>query len=99
MLASLLTKAQIAERLGTTPGVAASLLAEKGVHPVDLGRGRGRGARWYSIAVDAVMRQMHDDAQPKEKRPPLRLPKAGLISGRSVNDLYAELTGAPAKVQ
>ncbi len=93
MSAAFLTKAQIAQRLGTTPGVAASLLAEKGVHPVDLGRGRGRGARWYSLAVDTAMRQMHEDAQPKEKRPPLRLPKSGLVQGRSVNDLYAELTG------
>ncbi len=98
MLASLLTKGQIAELLGTTPGVAATLLAEKGIHPIDLGRGRGRGLRWYSLAVDTVIRQMHDDAQPKEKRPVPRLPKPGLVQGRSVHDLYAELTGQ-TKVQ
>lgn len=93
MLASLMTKAQIAERLGTSPGVAASLLAEKGVFPVDLGRGRGRGVRWYSLAVDAAVRQMHDEAQPKEKRPTPRFSKPGLIQGRSAKELYAELTG------
>ena len=95
MFASLLTKAQIAERLGTSPGVAAALLAEKGIHPVDLGRGRGRGVRWYSLAVDAAMREMHDAAQPKTKALPVRLPKPGLVLGRSVSELYAELTDTP----
>ena len=95
MLTALLNKMQIAERMGTTPGVAASLLAEKGVYPVDLGRGRARGLRWYSVAVDAVMRDMHDQAQPKEKRPTVRLARTGLVQGRSVSELHAELTARP----
>lgn len=89
-----LTRAQIAERLETTAGVAAALLAEKGVRPVDWGRGRGRGLRWYAPAVEQAAREMHEEAQEKNIKIPKRttLPKTGLVVGRSVNDLYAELT-------
>ena len=92
---ALLNKKQIAERLGTSPGIASRLLAEKGVKPIDFGRGRCRGLRWYSAAVEAVILQMHEDAQDKttkERKTPVRVPKPGLILGRSINDLYAELT-------
>jgi hypothetical protein len=85
---------QIAERFGTTPGVAAAILSEKGVLPIDLGRGRGKGLRWYSQAVEIVLRQMHDEAQAKVVRKPVRLPRCGLVQGRSANELYAELTGS-----
>lgn len=98
MNSSLLTKQQIAEKLGSTPGIASRLLASKGVSPIDFGRGRSRGLRWYAPAVDAVMRQLHEEAQtkaaPKKAKTP-QLPKGDLILGRSINDLHAELTGSP----
>ena len=80
----------IAAMLGTTPGVAASVLAEHGVHPIDFGRGRGRGQRWLESAVKAVMQAMHEAAQPKarsvrQQKP--RLPVAK-IADMSVDDIY-----------
>ena len=88
----LLNKDQIAERLGTTAGIAGRILSEHGVNPVDLGRGRGRGKRWYASAVDAVIFQMHESAQ--DKKPSPRRVRVGphLVLGKSVNELYAELT-------
>ena len=53
--------------LGTTPGVAASILAARGVQPIDFGIGRGRGRRWLESAVRQVMLDMHNAAQPKAK--------------------------------
>jgi hypothetical protein len=90
----LLNRDQIAERLGTTPGVAANILSEHGVKPVDLGRGRGRGKRWYASAVDAVMYQMHEDAQGKQKTL-LRVHTGPyLVRGKTAKQVYAELTKA-----
>ena len=94
----LLNKDQIAERLGTTPGVAVNILSEYGLKPVDLGRGRGRGRRWYASAVDAVIYQMHEDAQDKKvsQRRVHVLPR--LIRGRPFKEIYADLTkGAPTQ--
>lgn len=94
MSATLLNKEQLAQRMGTTPGIAARLLLDKGVSPVDLGCGRGRGLRWYSLAVDTVIRQIHEEAQqlaaPGKKI--VRKPKKYTVLGRSVQDLYEELT-------
>ena len=63
----LLRQQDIAAMLGTTPGVAASILAARGVHPIDFGIGRSRGRRWLSSAVRQVMLDMHEAAQPKAK--------------------------------
>ena len=94
----LLNKAQIAERMSTTPGIAINILSEHGVRPVDLGRGRGRGKRWYASAVDAVIRQMHDDAQDKKiSSRRVRVPLHPIL-GKSVNELFEELT-ARARTQ
>lgn len=95
-----LTRQQIAEALGTGPGVAAALLSARGVHPIDLGRGRGRGLRWYAAAVKQVAYDLHTEAQAKKqgkshtaKKTTVRGP--GPILGRSTNEIYAELTGSP----
>lgn len=101
MECAFLNKQQIAERFGTSANIASRLLSENGVSPVDLGPGRCRGLRWFAPAVEAVIRQMHDDAQPKDcptKKKRNRPVHSGIILGRSVNDLYAELTG-DSKVQ
>ena len=63
----LLRQQDIAAMLGTTPGVAASILAARGVQPIDFGIGRGRGRRWLESAVRQVMLDMHEAAQPKAK--------------------------------
>lgn len=100
-MALFLNKRQIAEALGTSPGVASTILSERGVSPVDFGRGRGRGLRWYGPAVDVAMRQIHDEAQvknsPKSSKP-VCLPTTNLVLGRSIYELHAELTGG-TKIQ
>ncbi|WP_270229552.1 hypothetical protein, partial [Desulfovibrio legallii] len=60
----LLRQKDIAAMLGTSPGVAASILAQRGVYPVDFGVGRSRGKRWLESAVKQVILDMHDAAQP-----------------------------------
>lgn len=94
----LLRKTEIAAMLGTSPGVAASLLADWGVHPVDYGYGRGRGQRWLESAVRQAMLAMHEAAQPRAPRP---RKKNGVPAGTgarlaalSIDDLYT-LTQMP----
>lgn len=62
-----LRKADIGAVFGTSPDVARSILMQHGVHPVDLGAGRGRGLRWLESSVLAVVAEMHQRAQPKPK--------------------------------
>ncbi len=93
----LLRRADIAAMLGTTPGVAASILAERGVHPVNFGMGRSRGPRWLESAVRQAMLEMHQAAQPKAKA--TRLVKrtatpAVSLTNMSINDIY-QLTQGP----
>ena len=64
----LLRKKDIAAMLGTSPGVAASILSAHGVHPVDYGRGRSRGLHWLESAVVAAILELHADAQPQPKK-------------------------------
>ena len=90
-----LRAADVAEMLGTTRGVAVSIMAEHGVRPVDFGRGRGRGLRWLESAVKAVMQAMHEAAQPKGR--PASRQKPGLPAARladmSVDEIYRLTTG------
>lgn len=93
----LLRRADIAAMLGTTPGVAASILAERGVHPVDFGMGRSRGPRWLESAVRQAMLEMHQTAQPKAKaiRPAKRTAAPAVsLTNMSINDIY-QLTQGP----
>lgn len=46
-----LRKAEIGDVFGTSPDIARAILLKHGVHPVDLGAGRGRGLRWLESAV------------------------------------------------
>lgn len=87
----LLRQQDIAAMLGTSPGVAASILAARGVHPIDFGIGRSRGRRWLSSAVRQVMLDMHEAAQPKtggqrqgkpQPHPCIRL------TAMSIDDIY-----------
>ena len=84
-----LRSADMAEMLGTSQGVAMSIMAEHGVRPVDFGRGRGRGLRWLESAVKAVMHKMHDDVQPKARH--ARQPRVGMpavkLEDMSIDDV------------
>ena len=55
----LLRDRDVAAMLGTTPGVAASILSQRGVHAVDFGMGRSRGRRWLESAVQQVIAELH----------------------------------------
>lgn len=105
----LLRKEEIAAMLGTSPGVAASVLEQRGVHPIDWGRGRGRGPRWLASAVEQTLRDIHAAAQSpfqgkiqttsgaKRKQQEIKN-TPHLVCGKSVAELHAELT-AEACVQ
>ncbi len=95
-----LRKSEIGAVFGTSPDVARAILMDHGVHPVDLGAGRGRGLRWLESAVQAVAAEMHRRAQPPSKtsKTPLR-PRAGapagFLSRVTLDELYL-LTHKPS---
>lgn len=95
MIDRYLRSTEVATMLGTSPGVATSILAERGVLPIDFGAGRSRGRRWLLSAVVRVMEDMHEQAQPKTKqaRAPSP-PKISGLAGMSVDQLL-QLTSAP----
>ncbi len=95
-----LKRQEIAAMLGTTPALAASFLAQRGVHPIDFGVGRSRGLRWLESAVAQAMRDMATEAAARQRpRPPKPKPHKGTpvnIADMSVADLHAFLQGQPA---
>lgn len=88
----LLRDRDVAAMLGTTPGVAASILAQRGVHAVDFGMGRGRGRRWLESAVQQVIAELHAEAQPQKRttaaRPAAAPSRVAKLSTMSVGDLF-----------
>lgn len=66
----LLKKRELAAMLGTSPGVAVSIMLDHGIAPIDWGAGRSRGYRWPESKVKDVILQMYAAAQPKKKRTP-----------------------------
>lgn len=62
----LIGKPQLAEKFAMSPNAAAALLREKGVYPINIGLGRGRGLRWLESAVDAALVEMNAAAVPKD---------------------------------
>ena len=86
----LLKKRELAAMLGTSPGVAVSIMAEHGVHPIDWGAGRSRGYRWPESRVRDVILQMYAAAQPQPKKPRIPKPSAPSISlaDMSAADVY-----------
>lgn len=90
----LLNKQQVAERFSTSVTLARATLASHGVLPIDFGRGKGRGPRWLSEAVDAVILTLHEDAQIKAKpRKTKILRTSAPLSALPASDIY-ELTKA-----
>ena len=97
MTERLLQKKDIAAMLGTSPGVAASILAKRGVHPIDFGKGRSRGLRWLESAVVSTLREIHAAAQPQAKntRPctATRPASPGAhLAGMTIQDIHDLLT-------
>lgn len=97
MTERLLRKKEIAAMLGTSPGVAASILSARGVHPIDFGRGRSRGLHWLESAVVAAIREIHADAQPQPKKQRLvTTPRAAYpathLANMTVKDIEGLLT-------
>lgn len=71
----LLSKAEISEALSLSPDVARATLAARGVLPIDMGLGRGRGLRWYAVAVQQAAEQMHAEAQARTQKKTHSKPK------------------------
>lgn len=97
MTERLLRKKEIAAMLGTSPGVAASILSARGVKPIDFGRGRSRGLHWLESAVVAAIRDIHAEAQtpPKIHRQgvtPRRPYPAAHLADMTVKDIEGLLT-------
>lgn len=95
----LLRTHEVAEKLGTTVGVAVSIMHKQGVRPIDFGMGRGRGARWLESAVEAAILEMHQQSQgAKTARQKVRRPqKTGLgcrLVSMSIDDIH-KLTNGP----
>lgn len=88
----LLRDRDVAAMLGTTPGVAASILSQRGIHAVDFGMGRGRGRRWLESAVQQVIAELHAEAQPQKRtkaaRPAAAPSRVAKLSTMSVGDLF-----------
>ena len=81
MTERLLTKRDLAAMLGTSPGVAVSIMAEHGVYPIDWGAGRSRGYRWPESSVRQAIHAMYVAAQPQPKKSRITKPQAINIPG------------------
>ncbi len=95
-----LRRSEIAELFNASSTVAAEFLARKGVHPIDLGRGRGKGPRWLESAVMAALPAIHTAAQPKPKKQRTPKPPAGLtkhVQDMTPNELAEFLKAHPYK--
>ncbi len=96
MTERLLTTASLAAMLDMSPGMAVDFMARQGIHPIDLGVGRGRGRRWLESVVRQTLRELHEKAQPKPRKVPrhrqdrLSVP----LHEMSVSDIY-QLTRTP----
>lgn len=91
----LLRQKDIAAILGTSPGVAASVLARHGVLAIDFGMGRSRGLRWLESAVKQALRDMHEAAQPKPPKQRQSKPSVPTVklANMSIDDIISLTQG------
>lgn len=91
----LLRQKDIAAMLGTSPGVAASVLARHGVQAIDFGMGRSRGPRWLESAVKQALRDMHEAAQPKPPKQRQSKPSVPTVklANMSIDDIISLTQG------
>lgn len=103
MTERLLRRDDIAALFLTTRDRAASILAKRGCHPIDFGRGPGGGPRWLESAVVAVIREMFLEAQPKPPKP--KKPKVDPpqnkkpIAKMTANELHQAVLTSDAPLQ
>jgi len=81
---------ELAEKLGTSKGIARTIMTQNGVMPIDFGPGRSRGYRWLESAVDDVMRNMHHAVQPnnQHKSQVKCIQRKSKLADMSVNEVY-----------
>ena len=96
MTSIFLSSTQAAQQLGFPLKTTIRILQERGLMPVDLGVGAGRGLRWNAVAVRAIADTLQAEAQakstiPKRKKRPMT---TCAVIGRNVSDLFKELNGA-----
>ena len=89
----LLKRQEIAHFLNVSESKARQLLAERGVHPIDLGRGRGNGLRWHTSAVIEVADILHAEAQSQKRLEQRKSRVFHPLRGKSATDLWAEFNG------
>ena len=82
----------VAAELRTTPGAARGVLERLRVKPINLGRGRGLGLRWYRHEIDEALDNSRLD---KPKPAPIR--KASRFQDKSVAQIIEELTKQDSK--
>lgn len=89
MTERLLTKRDLAAMLGTSPGVAVSIMAEHGVYPIYWGAGRSRGYRWLESSVRQAIHAMYVASQPQPKKSSTKPQSINIRLGeRSIADVY-----------
>ena len=90
------SSAQAACALGFPVKTTVQILQARGVVPIDLGVGAGRGLRWPSAAVRAVADTLLAEAQAKAAVPKRKKKTVteGFVTGKSVRELFIELNGA-----
>ena len=59
----LLTRKEACQLLNTGEKTALNILAKYGIHPIDLGKGRGNGLRWRTSEVIKLADILHTEAQ------------------------------------
>ena len=84
----LMTITEAADLLRTTPGAARGVLERMAVKPVNLGRGRGLGLRWYRHEILAAL---DNGRTPRAKKPRIT---PSPFAGKSAAQIVAELTGS-----
>lgn len=92
-MTELLTIIEVGKFLKTTPGAARGVLERLKVKPVNLGRGRGLGLRWYRHEIDEALKRSREPV-PKPVRP---VKHESLFAGKSIAQIAAELTAPQTK--
>lgn len=90
----LLTRKELALFVGLSEKKAMELLAQHGVQPIDLGRGRGNGLRWRTTAVIEVVDILHTEAQARRQASKVRKTSRQFsVRGKTAEQLFAEFNG------
>lgn len=87
----LLKKKQVADLLNIGPTTVPQFLSARGIEPIDLGPGRGKGLRWLAAAVIEIPGIVHAEAQAKASQPKTRKARQKFsMRGKTAAQLVAE---------